>query len=172
RPTRAPARKATAAPATPPPRATDERSESALRGAAPSAESVPLPSVEEMQAALEGALSGLKGGWRSMYFNASVSIDDGVVSLGVDNAHSRDHCEKQRPQVEAALAAQLGRAVPLRLVVSERSAAAAAPSVSATDDDTETEIVDVHALDDAPAAGSGVDRLTEAFPGAELVEEQ
>ena len=35
----------------------------------------------------------------------------------------------------------------------------------------EEEPVDVHALEDAPAAGTGVDRLAEAFPGAELVEE-
>ena len=35
----------------------------------------------------------------------------------------------------------------------------------------EEEQIDVHALEDAPAAGSGVDRLAEAFPGAELVEE-
>ena len=35
----------------------------------------------------------------------------------------------------------------------------------------EEEQIDVRALEDAPAAGSGVDRLAEAFPGAELVEE-
>jgi hypothetical protein len=32
-------------------------------------------------------------------------------------------------------------------------------------------VVDVHDLEDAPSAASGVDRLTEAFPGAQLVEE-
>jgi hypothetical protein len=35
----------------------------------------------------------------------------------------------------------------------------------------EDEVIDVHALEDAPGPGSGVDRLAEAFPGAELVEE-
>jgi len=37
--------------------------------------------------------------------------------------------------------------------------------------DPEDDIVDVADLEDAPSAGTGVERLAEAFPGAELVEE-
>ena len=48
------------------------------------------------------------------------------------------------------------------------AAAAPAPAAEPVPDD---EPVDVHDLEDAPAGGTGVDRLAEAFPGAELVDE-
>ena len=57
---------------------------------------------------------------------------------------------------------------PTRLVVD-----ATEPPAPAADDRPRRrrEAVDVRALEDAPAGGTGVDRLAEAFPGAELVEE-
>jgi hypothetical protein len=42
---------------------------------------------------------------------------------------------------------------------------------AAVDEAEVAEVGDVHALEDAPSAGSGAQRLTEAFPGAELVDE-
>jgi hypothetical protein len=47
------------------------------------------------------------------------------------------------------------------------------PAPGADGDSEDDEVVDVHALEDAPdVAGSGVDRLAEAFPGAQLIEEE
>ena len=48
---------------------------------------------------------------------------------------------------------------------------ARSPSTPPRPPAAEDEVVDVHELENAPDAGSGVDRLAEAFPGAELVEE-
>ncbi len=89
--------------------------------------------------------------------------------LSVPKGPPPDQLEKRRPEVEAALSAHFGRPVAIRVVVG----AALAPAAASTDDaaPTEDEVVDVHELEDAPSAGSGVERLAEAFPGAELVEE-
>jgi hypothetical protein len=104
------------------------------------------------------------------------SGDTAVFALA--NAPTRDHCEKKRPEVEQALAAHFGRPVPLKLVTDADiggpapASPAGAPSAAGADPVDEVEEVgDVHALEDAPAVGSGADRLAEAFPGAELIEE-
>jgi DNA polymerase-3 subunit gamma/tau len=171
---RAPAKKATATTAAAPPRAAAASSAPDEAVASPVADEAPMPAVAELMTAWPGVVSGLRGGAKSLYLGAQfVSVEGGAASLAFENEPTRSHCEKHRGQVEAALAAHFGRAVPLRLVVRDLPAALpAASSTAGADDEAEVEIVDVHALDDAPAAGSGVDRLTEAFPGAELVEEQ
>jgi hypothetical protein len=99
----------------------------------------------------------------------------GTAIYTLANGPTRDHCEKKRPEVEAALTAHFGRPVPLRLVTdadvggpASTAPAANAPAPAVAEED---EIVDVHSLEDAPTAATGVERLAEAFPGAELVEE-
>jgi hypothetical protein len=79
----------------------------------------------------------------------------------------RDRCERIRTDVEQALAAEFGRAVPLRLVV-EPDAPAPASS-----DPIDEPAVDLTELRDAPAAGlsSPIDHVMQAFEGAEVVEE-
>jgi hypothetical protein len=56
-------------------------------------------------------------------------------------------------------------------VVDAAASSGPAPVDTAAPASADDEVVDVHDLEDAPDAGSGVDRLAEAFPGAELVEE-
>ena len=71
-------------------------------------------------------------------------------------------------------AAHFGRAVPLRLVVDGSVGGGGGPVPAAPDDlDPAEEVVDLDALVDAPSepARSAVDRLTDAFPGAEVLEE-
>jgi hypothetical protein len=96
------------------------------------------------------------------------------------NKPTRDHCEKKRPDVERALAAHFGRPVPLRLVTDADvgGPAPAAPPAkgkrgkrSPAVEPEPDEVEDVHALEDAPSVGSGAQRLADAFPGAELLEE-
>ena len=89
---------------------------------------------------------------------------DGVV-LTVPKGPPAGMLEQRRPELEQALAAHFGRPIPVRLAVDP--AAPAAVGRADQDDDP----VDVHELEDAPAGGSGVERLAEAFPGAELVDE-
>jgi len=63
-------------------------------------------------------LRGLPGKAKAL-FSAGRFVDatGGVATFALPNAVHRDRCEDVRPVVEAALAAQLGRPVPLRLVV-------------------------------------------------------
>jgi hypothetical protein len=75
--------------------------------------------------------------------------------------------------VEAALSRHFGTRLTLRLERRDddgpTDGAEAGPPPSGAPDDEE--VGDVHALEDAPTATTGVERLTEAFPGAELLEE-
>lgn len=140
--------------------------------AAPPASSSPL-GADELQAAWPTLVEGLKGATRGMFRDGRFELDGrGAMVLVVPKGPPADQLEKRRPEVEAALAVQFGRAVPLQLVVAPDLAPSptevADGAVRAEPDD---EVIDVHALEDAPSAGSGVDRLAEAFPGAELVEE-
>ncbi|MGH9084326.1 MAG: hypothetical protein ACRDYW_02640, partial [Acidimicrobiales bacterium] len=135
------------------------------------------PTQADLTAAWPAVLDSVNKGARSMYNTGRfLDPDGGAAVFALENEPTRDQCEKHRPQVEAALGAHFGRPVPLRLVAlrtppaGNAVAAASTPSTPA-DATEEDEVVDVHALEDAPSAASGVDRLTEAFPGAQLVEE-
>jgi hypothetical protein len=129
-------------------------------------------------------LEALPRGTKAIFSTGRFVDGDGSTAIfALANAPTRDHCEKKRADVEKALAAHFGRPVPLRLVTDAEvgipppAAAGAAksggrrPAAAAPEPEEIDEPVDVHALEDAPAAGSGAQRLTEAFPGAELVEE-
>jgi DNA polymerase III subunit gamma/tau len=140
--------------------------------AAPPASSSPL-GADELQAAWPTLVEGLKGATRGMFRDGRFELDArGAMVLVVPKGPPADQLEKRRPEVEAALAVHFGRAVPLQLVV---AADLAPPPTEVADRaapaEPDDEVIDVHALDDAPSAGTGVDRLAEAFPGAELVEE-
>ncbi len=115
-----------------------------------------------------------------------VSVDDAGAVFGLPNQAHRDKCDERRADVEAALADHFGQPVPLRLVVDDGSGGAeppprpdAGPAAAPTDETDETDEDEVASIDpaelvDAPstASGGGLDKLTEAFPGAELVEEE
>ena len=160
------------------PKPTKGSSPAAPAAAPAAAVSGEVPSLTELEPAwADQVLGALKPGTRAMYRTGRfVESEAGSAVFALANAPTRDHCEKKRPEVEAALAAHFGRPVPLRLVAKADDDAPAKPSggrspgskgAAATADE---EVDDVHALDDAPAS-SGVDRLAEAFPGAELVDE-
>jgi DNA polymerase-3 subunit gamma/tau len=136
-------------------------------------------------------LSGLS---KAMYaVGRFLSVEGGTAVYALPNEVHRQKCEGKRLEVEAALAKHFGRAVPLRLVVDDGG------SGSGTDDPFDTEppdggggsgprarqgggraaaapvddeSIDIHELVDAPAdPRTHLDRLTEAFPGAQLQEE-
>jgi DNA polymerase-3 subunit gamma/tau len=180
-PTRAPAKKATAPsapaapteppapPPTPPPAPTSAEPAAEASGAA-----LDRVALEQLWAAT--VLPGLKPGTKAVFGTGRFAEPDGTTAVfALANAPTRDHCEKKRPEVEAALAAALGHPVTLRLVTdaevggSPPPAPPAVPSVPAPVDDDDA--IDVDDLEDAPDAGTGVERLAEAFPGAQLVEE-
>ena len=124
-------------------------------------------------------------------------IDGTTAVLAVPNDGYIQRGQKSADDVAAALSAELGTAVTIQLVVagaapsaaaarpapappaagpSDGSAPAAAPTepvaADQTDDDEDLTSIDVSELEDAPdVATTGVDRLTQAFPGAVLVDE-
>ena len=127
------------------------------------------------------ALSGLT---KAMYQTADlVGVDEKQATVRVDNEHHRDNCERKRSDVEAALTAELGRPITIVFEVGAGSGggsaarpapAAAGRPVAPKSDDPEEHLAgtDVHELDDAPdGPAGGIAAITEAFPGAELVEE-
>jgi DNA polymerase-3 subunit gamma/tau len=170
RPARAPVKKATAAPAAPAGAASDPGPVEVPP--APSSAATSAPSAADLQRAWPGLVDGLKGATRGMFRDGRFETAEGdAVVLVVPKGPPADQLEKRRPEVEAALAAHFGATVPLRIVVGADGAPEVVAASPAASPEREDDVIDVHALEDAPAAGSGVDRLAEAFPGAELVEE-
>lgn len=128
-----------------------------------------------------------------------VSVDDATAHYALDSKPLLDRAEAVRTEAEAALSEHFGRPIPIRLVLDEGGAAApgeaegadagaagrpagpgaaAAGSVDAPagadqagppadeDDIDPDELVDA----EGDVATAGVDLLTQAFPGAEVVE--
>jgi DNA polymerase-3 subunit gamma/tau len=175
RPTRQPVKKATAssAPSAPKPAPPVADAEPPAAPAPPPATPPtggPLD-VAGLTSAWTGVLDGLKGATKGIFREGQfTAVDGGTAVLALPKGPPADLLEQRRPEVEAALAAHFGQPVALRLVVDGAPSADAppAPAAAVTEDD---DIVDVHELENAPAAGDSVQRLAEAFPGAELVEE-
>jgi hypothetical protein len=149
-----------------------------------------LPSVEELAAAMsEGVLSQLRGVAKAIYgAGRFVGVEAGAAVFALANTPTRERAERVRSDVEAALAARFGRPIRLRLVDEQSVVGVAAqappapagptsgssavePATTAVEADDD-EIVDVSELTEATDVVTGVDRLTEAFPGATLVEEE
>jgi DNA polymerase-3 subunit gamma/tau len=106
----------------------------------------------------------LKGRARALYTPVDLVGSSGdTVTLAVPNAMHRSKCEEHRDEVEGSWRAATGRPVTISLVVRDEPVAAPAPP-----DDT----VDVNDLVESPAGSmpSAIERLAQAFPGAELVE--
>ncbi|MCU1371554.1 MAG: polymerase subunit gamma/tau, partial [Ilumatobacteraceae bacterium] len=125
------------------------------------------------------ALAGLAKG---MYQSADlVSLDGGAAVVRVDNDHHRQNCERKRADVERVLSDVAGQPVTITFEVggsnadSPRPAGSSRPASQPKTDDPDEHLAgaDVHDLDDAPdAPAGGLAALTEAFPGAELLDEQ
>lgn len=148
-----------------------------------------VPGVAELTSAWPEVLARLTNKARAR-FNAGHFVGaDAAAEFALPNAIHRDRCEQLRSEVEDALAAQFGRPIPLRLVVegeagpSQGPLGAASPPADAgragrpapeaePDPHDMDDIGDISELADADdVAASSVDRLTELFPGAQVVEE-
>ena len=139
----------------------------------------------------------LKAVAKAVYAEAVVDRIDGTTAvLAVPNDGYIQRGQKSADDVAGALSAELGTAVTIQLVVagaapsaaaarpapaspaagpSDGSASAAAPTepvaADQADEDEDLTSIDVSELEDAPdVATTGVDRLTQAFPGAVLVD--
>ena len=138
---------------------------------------------------------GLKPLVRAVFSVPKVlGVRNGALTLGAPNDAHRSKCEQYRPEVEAAIAAAVGARVPLSIITDggghddvhgihddERHDPAPAARPDATvvplhpagpppaDDE-----IDLHDLVDAPPESvvSPIDRLAQAFPGSELIDER
>jgi DNA polymerase-3 subunit gamma/tau len=138
------------------------------RPAASSQPLEPLPSREALTIAWgDTILPGLRPGVK-VYLSGGrfLGVDASAAIFAVPDKGLLARAEPNRAEVEAALAAHFGRAVPLRLVLDEPGTLATPSGPPAED----LAGIDLHDLQDAPAAVvSPEQRLLEAFPGAEEV---
>ncbi|MDP6868099.1 MAG: hypothetical protein QF844_06280, partial [Acidimicrobiales bacterium] len=139
------------------------------------ATSGPLPSYDELVGAWsEGLLEQMSRKGRARFSAGRfIAVEDGTAVMGLPNEPHRKRCEDLRGELEVLLAARFGSTVPVRLVVDDGSTGRVSstrstpePRKPQADDE-----VDLSALVDADAVeGSAVERLTNAFPGAALVD--
>ena len=130
-----------------------------------------FPSRDELTVAwADVVLPQLKGMVKALYAAGRfLSADESGAVFALPTAPHRAKCEERRHEVEAVLAAHFGRPVPLRLVVDGEAAPPPKPVAAPVVE----EPVDMSELTDAPSAPtSSIDRITEAFPGAELLTDE
>jgi hypothetical protein len=115
---------------------------------------------------------GLKGITKALFKMGRVVGSDGSsLTLGLENSAGLGRCEEKKGEAEAALAAAAGRPVRLDLVVVGEAASGPRPERAPSPADDPVEVIDPDELVDAPAQQlTGVDRVTEAFPGAQIVD--
>ncbi len=118
----------------------------------------------------------LRGMTKAIYMGAHVgTMSGGALVINFAGEPHRARAEEYRNEVEQALAAAAGRSIPLSLVVDH----------AVTHDDNVVQMkraepmpadedVDTGDLVDVPpdAVVSPIDRLTQAFPGSEIIEER
>ena len=115
----------------------------------------------------------LKGRARALYTPVDLVGSRGdTVTLAVPNAMHQSKCEEHRGEVEQAWSAATGRAITIEFVVADASGAS--PRPGPVDDRphggfSDDDVIDPTAAEPA-AAPSVIERLAQAFPGAELVE--
>jgi DNA polymerase-3 subunit gamma/tau len=133
-----------------------------------------FPSLDQLtQAWADTVLGSLSGRARSRFAPGRfLSSADGVAVFGLPNAIHAAKCEEVRADVEAALAAVFGRPVPVQITVDGDAPPPSGDPVAAAAADLPDEAdVDVSTLVDADDTPVGdVDRVTQFFPGAEVVE--
>jgi hypothetical protein len=135
------------------------------------------PTVDQLAAAWEQLRPSLPGRAKSRFSGGRfVSADAAGIVFGLPNAIHRDRCAECVGDVEAAFSAHLGVPVSFTLVVDGDPVpptglpqAAPAPAAESEPDDEAIDLTEL--IDASPDEAGGVELLTEAFPGAELIEE-
>ena len=132
-----------------------------------------IPSLFETQ--VRPALRGMA---KAIYMGAHVGTMAGdSLVIGFAGEPHRARAEEYRRDVEKALAVAAGRPIPLSLVVDHATATANDDNVvqlKRVEQAQADEDIDTGDLVDVPpdAVVSPIDRLTQAFPGSEIIEER
>jgi DNA polymerase III subunit gamma/tau len=175
-----------------PPRRTEVAPKAAPQQATPppAAGAGSVPSLDALVSAWPQVMGRLSNKARARYQAGRWTEVGPPAVFSLPNPIHRDRCDDVRVDVEDALADHFGAPVPVSLVVDGGAASAPPPAAAPTAApppapavvadpgpdpepfDEADEIGDVDELADADLpAMSSVDRLTEMFPGAEVVEE-
>lgn len=129
-----------------------------------------IPSLFETQ-----VRPALRGMTKAIYMGAHVGemAGDALVISFAGEPH-RVRAEEYRREVEKALAAAAGRPIPLSLVVDHASHDDNVVQLKRAEPVQADEDIDTGDLVDVPpeAIISPIDRLTQAFPGSEIIEER
>ena len=139
---------------------------------------VDLPTSDDLVAAWEEDLSEMLPRKARARFSAArfVAVQDGSAIMALPNEPHRRRCAELVAEVESVLAARFGVPIPVTLTVDDTQVAPgrkASPTkpVSSSSTDVSDEVIDPDELVDADDSdGSAVEKLTEAFPGASLVD--
>jgi DNA polymerase III subunit gamma/tau len=117
----------------------------------------------------------LRGMTKAIYMGAHVGAMSGeALVISFAGEPHRVRAEEYRREVEKALAAAAGRPIPLSLVVDHASHDDNVVQLKRAEPAQADEDVDTGDLVDVPpdAIISPIDRLTQAFPGSEIIEER
>ena len=137
---------------------------------APAGPATPV-TLEELVAAWGDDLLDRLGRKARARFSAArfVSVEDGTAVMALPNEPHMRRCEDMRSDLEKVLSEKFGGTVPVKLVVDGDVSAPVVPEVVATPANEES--IDMDELVDADMSeGSAVEKLTQAFPGAALVD--
>lgn len=138
-------------------------------------------SLDQLTAAFDGALlDELEQKVRTRFRSGGrfLSVDGEVATFGVKNAHYQPRVEDVKPEVERAIQAMFGAVVRIEVVVDgdptpppgSRNTSQDTPSAPVDPDAEIADVGDIAELADASdIAASGVERITQAFPGATVV---
>ncbi len=121
----------------------------------------------------DSILPSMKGLAKALYAIGRFTDNEGnSTRFSVPPNTPLTRLEEHRPTVEAALAKHFGRPVPVRLIIEGNATDHAVSRLAEPEPDDEN--YDPSELTDAPAEGAvtPVDRLVQAFPGAELIDDK
>jgi DNA polymerase-3 subunit gamma/tau len=117
----------------------------------------------------------LRGMTKAIYMGAHVGkMSDGALVISFAGEPHRVRAEEYRVEVERALAAAAGRGIPLSLVVDHLTHDDNVVQLKRVEQAQADEDIDTGDLVDVPpdAIISPIDRLTQAFPGSEIIDER
>jgi DNA polymerase III subunit gamma/tau len=145
-------------------------SPAAASGAAATVDNSQIPSLFETQ-----VRPALRGMTKAIFMGAHVgSMSGDALVISFAGEPHRVRAEEHRAEVERALAAAAGRAIPLSLVVDHVGHDDNVVQLKRAEPVQADEDIDTGDLVDVPpdAVISPIDRLTQAFPGSEIIEER
>ena len=104
-----------------------------------------------------------------------VSVDENGVTIALPNEPHLRRCSELLGELEAAIKNTLGLLVPVLLAVDDQSLSSLSPPnpvkpPTPVNNDEDLDLSDLVEAD--PNSGSAVERLSQAFPGAEIVESE